>query len=57
MRQTRFCQTEYTYHDCYYSLILGVVQPQISLHTAEPRICNVGAIKNIEDEEQEERRN
>lgn len=46
-----------TYHDCYCSLILGVVQPQISLHTAESCICDVGAIKDVENKEQKKRRN
>jgi hypothetical protein len=42
----------FAHHDSYSRLVLGVAETQIGLHASKTRIGNVGAIENVEDEEE-----
>lgn len=44
-------QVSFAHHDSYSRLVLGVGETQIGLHASKTRIGDVGAIKNVEDEE------
>jgi hypothetical protein len=45
-------RVSFSHHDSYSRLVLGVGETQIGLHASKTGISDVGAIKNVEDEEE-----